>query len=410
MPSEELLEKYAEVAIKVGVGLQEGDRLLIRSSVEAIDLTRRVVEKAYEAGAVNVEVLWSDDAISRARFTKGSEEASQVVSGRAEFNLRALETGDLFLTIMAEDPDAFAGVDVARLGAFQKANGEFLEPLARTMGSLQRNWSIIAAPTPAWATKVFPKDEADVAVEKLWESIFNACRVSSGDPVAEWEDHMRSLDDRRRYLNGRGYVSLRYAGPGTDLTLGLPNNALWVGGNVATPEGRPFAPNIPTEEVFTSPHRLEAEGSVRATKPLSLFGNLVDGFSLEVSEGKIVGAVAEKGQEVLDQLLATDEGSMRFGEAAMVPMSSAVAAEGLVWNNVLYDENDGCHIAIGRAYPTCVQGGTDMSPDEALEAGLNMSTAHVDFVVGSPDLTVYGLRSDGAEEPIIANGEWAFDA
>ena len=187
MPSEELLEKYAEVAIKVGVGLQEGDRLLIRSSVEAIDLTRRVVEKAYEAGAVNFEVLWSDDAISRARFTKGSEEASQVVSGRAEFNLRALETGDLFLTIMAEDPDALAGVDVARLGAFQKANGEFLEPLARTMGSLQRNWSIIAAPTPAWATKVFPNDEADVAVEKLWESIFNACRVSSGDPMAEWE-------------------------------------------------------------------------------------------------------------------------------------------------------------------------------------------------------------------------------
>ena len=410
MPSEEQLDKYADVAVRVGIGLQAGDRLLVRSSTDAVDLTRRVVDQAYAAGAVTVDVFWTDDAISRSRYSSGSAEASEVVSTGAEAFLRAFEMGDLVLSISAQDPDALAGVDVSRIGAFQKVNAERLNPVMSAMGKLERSWSIIAAPTPAWATKVFPGVDADEAVERLWASIFRATRMDADDPVAAWRSHLDSLAARKRALNAMSLTALRYRGPGTDLRMGLPEGARWEGGGVATPDGRRFLPNIPTEEVFTSPHRMVSEGQVTASKPLSLFGNLVDGFSFEVHKGEIVAVHADQGQEVLEQLLATDDGSARFGEAAMVPMSSAVAAEELVWNNTLYDENDGCHIAIGRAYPICVEGGTQMSKDDQIAAGLNHSTTHVDFVVGSPELDVFGIDADGREHPIITGGEWAFEA
>lgn len=409
LPSEALLDKYADVAVKVGIGLQAGDRLLIRSSTDAVDLTRRVADRAYAAGAVNVDVFWSDDAIGRSRFSSGPPEASEVISTGAEAFLRAFEMGDLVLSIVAQDPDALAGLDVARIGAFQKVNAERLNPVMSALGSLKRNWSIVAAPTPAWASKVFPGVDEDDAVERLWDAIFRATRIDADDPVVAWQEHLAGLAARKDALNSMGLTALQYRGPGTDLRMELPEGVLWEGGGVATPEGRHFLPNIPTEEVFTSPHRMKAEGQVTASKPLSLFGNLVDGFSFEVRDGEIVSAHAERGQDVLDQLLATDEGSMRFGEAAMVPMSSAVAAEALIWNNTLYDENDGCHIAIGRAYPVCLEGGTQMSPEEQVAAGLNHSTTHVDFVVGSPQLDVVGITADGAEHPIISGGEWGFE-
>ncbi len=269
---------------------------------------------------------------------------------------------------------------------------------------MRRPWSVVAAPTEPWATTVFPDASAAEAVELLWSAIFRACRADQDDPVAAWRLHAADLFARSNYLSARQYTGLRYEAPGTDLRLGLPAGALWMGGN----EAGAFVPNIPTEEVFAAPHRLVGEGVVSATKPLSLFGTLVEGFSFEVSGGKIVKATADRGQESLDQLLATDDGSVRFGEAAMVPMSGAVAAEELIWNNMLYDENDGCHIAVGRAYQINVEGGTSMSPDELTEAGLNQSTAHVDFVVGSDELDVFGVLDNGTEEPIITNGEWGF--
>lgn len=409
MPDETMLDRYAEVAVRVGIGLQQGDRLMIRSSIDALDLTRRVVEKAYQAGAVSVEVLWSDDEVSRARFSHGSAAAAQVVSSGAGFIRHAFERGDLLLSIDAKDPGALAGLDVSRVQEFQRLNQEHIGPVLSAMGNLAVNWSIIAAPTPKWASTVFPDDAEEEAIEKLWSAIFRACRIDVDEPVAAWRRHMEALDARKTHLNTRNFTGLRYRAPGTDLMLGLPEGALWQGGSVATPDGRSFAPNIPTEEVFTSPHRLRADGHVTATKPVSLFGNIVDGFSFEIEDGEIVAASAGKGQDVLDQLLSADDGSARLGEAAMVPMSSAVAAEGLVWSNTLFDENDGCHIAIGRAYPVCLEGGAEMSEAEQVEAGLNQSSMHVDFVVGSEDLEVYGIRHDGGEEPIIVGGEWGFD-
>ena len=404
MPSSELLAKYADVAIRIGVALEVGDRLLITSSVEAVELTRALVEQAYDAGASNVDVLWNDDAISRARFERGGQAASEVVSSASRFRLAALEAGDRFLYVSATDPDALAGIDPHLIATFQKTNSAALEPLKKVQGSLTRPWSVIAAPTDRWAKTVFPELTSDDAVEALWAAIFRACRVDQDDPVAAWRSHVADLNARSVHLTARGYSALRYEAPGTDLTLNLPGGALWKGGSA----GSKFVPNLPTEEVFTAPHRLEGEGRVTATKPLSLFGNLIEDFSFEVSGGKIVEATAGRGQDVLDQLLATDDGSVRFGETAMVPMSSAVAAEGLIWNNTLYDENDGCHIAIGQAYSISVEGGTEMNPDEQLAAGLNASTTHVDFVVGSPQLNVFGVRDDGVEEPIITAGEWGF--
>ncbi len=404
VPSAEFLNRYADVAVRVGIGLEEGDRLLVSSSLAAIDFTRMVVKKAYEAGASNVDVLWSDDEIGRARYEFGSGEASESVSSASLARLAALEAGDLMLYIRAENPNALAGVDPGRVASFQRSNMTALEPLYRAQGTLQRPWSILAAPHPTWAALVFPDADPDEAVELLWSAIFRACRIDQDDPVAAWLSHVEDLAGRSRYLTARGYSGLRYEAPGTHLRLGLPDNAVWAGGNA----GASFIPNLPTEEVFTAPHRLVGEGVVTATKPLSLLGSLIDGFSFEISEGKIVKGTAEHGQDVLDQLLATDEGSVRFGETAMVPMSSAVAAEGLVWNNTLYDENDGCHIAVGRAYPMSVEGGTEMSPEELLAAGLNHSTTHVDFVVGSDELDVFGVLPDGSEEPIIAKGEWGF--
>jgi len=404
MPSSDLLAKYADVAISVGIALEPGDRLLVHSSIDAADFARVIVEQAYEAGAKNVDVVWNDDAVSRARFDRGTESASDVVSSTSLGRLAAFEAGDKMLYVFANDPNAMAGMDPGKMAKFQHVNMNALEPLYQAQGTLTRPWTIVAAPNPAWATSVFPDVDQATAIELLWSAIFRACRADQDDPVAAWRAHAADLGARSAYLTARGYTSLRYEAPGTDLRLGLPEGARWAGGNAGTG----FVPNIPTEEVFAAPHRLIGEGTVTATKPLSLFGSLIEGFSFEVSEGRIVKGQAATGQDVLDQLLTTDEGSVRFGETAMVPMSSAVAAEELIWNNTLYDENDGCHIAIGRAYPISIDGGVEMTPDELVECGLNQSTTHVDFVVGSPDLNVYGVLESDDEEPIISNGEWGF--
>ena len=409
MPPEEQLTNYADVAIRIGMNLSPGDRVLIDSYVEAAEFTRLLVERAYEAGAANVGVLWADDAVSRARFSHGSPEAARSISSHSEFFKRAIEVGDHYLRVLAPDPDAFAGQDPARVGESQQRNSQFLEPSMRPIVEMERPWTVIAAPTRAWAVTVFPDMTPDDAVESLWTAILRACRADQAEPIVAWEEHLDEIGRRAAVLNGHRFTGLRYEAPGTDLHLGLMEGTVWMAGRTATPAGRPFLPNIPTEEVFTSPHRLRSEGTVTATKPLSLFGNLVEGFSFRLENGAIVEAQAEKGQEMLDQLLSTDAGSVYFGEAAMVAGSSAVAAEGLVWNNMLYDENDGCHIAVGRAYPTCLKGGTAMSAEEQLEAGLNQSSVHVDFVLGSDELSVFGVLDSDSEIPILSAGEWAFE-
>jgi aminopeptidase len=408
LPALELLEKYAEVVIGVGLGVERGDRVVVSSPVQLPEFTRILVATAYGMGAESVDVLWQDDEVRRARFDHGSEAAAGVVSGDSQFQMSGFEAGASYLRVLAEDPAALAGIDTSRIQRHQKVNGQFIKPAKDAMGALEFPWSVIAAPVPAWNSSVFPEVDLAEAEELMWSAIFRACRIDVADPVSAWREHLADLNDRRDYLTERRFHELRYEGPGTDLVVGMTDGVKWQGGGVKTPKGRPFAPNIPTEEVFTSPHRAEAEGRIQASKPLSYFGDIIDDFALQVSEGRVVESTAGRGHEVLERVLATDEGSTRFGETAMVPQSGVVAAEGLIWNNMLYDENDACHIALGQSFTSCFEGASDMSNTEKLDAGLNQSSVHVDFVVGSRDLSVFGVHQDGAEEPVIADGEWGF--
>lgn len=403
-----MMRKYAEVSIHVGLGLEPGDRVLIEIPTALPDLAHDLVEVAYEGGADNVEVLWLDTVIDRARFNHGRATAAETVSERSRFKALAFEDGVSYLRVSAEDPASMAGIDSALVAGFAKRNNQVLLPARAGQMALEDPWAVIGAPVPGWTTTVFPDTDLDEATERMWDAIFRACRIDQPDPANAWHIHLDDLIARRDHLTSRQYGALRYRGPGTELEVGLPDRARWDGGAATTPQGRRFAPNIPTEEVFTSPHRDKAIGRVKATKPLSYFGTLITDFWLELKKGVVVDWGAGGGGDALRQILATDEGSARFGETAMVPQSGAVAAEGLIWNNTLYDENDACHIALGASYPTCLEGGPRLSVEERLEAGLNQSSVHVDFVVGSPAVSVHGVSPDGSEEPIIVDGEWGF--
>jgi aminopeptidase len=410
MPSPEQVRTYAEVAIHVGLGLEPGDRILIAIPRELPQFAQDLVDVAYEGGAEDVEVQWFDAEVDRSRFTHGRDAASRTVSQRSRFLASAFEDGVSYLRVSAEDPAALAGIDPERVGGFMKVNNEVVFEARAGHMALEVPWTVIAAPVPGWTSSVFPEDDLAEATERMWSAIFRACRIDQPDPVEAWRTHLADLAARKRHLTDRRYVALRYRGPGTDLEVGLTDRPVWDGGSVTTPEGRPFCPNIPTEEVFTSPHRDRASGRIAATKPLSYFGALIEDFWFEMADGRVVDSGAGGGADVLARILATDGGSARFGEAAMVPQSGAVAAEGLVWKNTLYDENDACHIALGSSYPTCFEGGAALSPDERLAVGLNQSVVHADVVVGSSEVSVHGVLPDGSKEPIILAGEWGFTA
>ena len=407
MPSQELLAKYADVILQMGLAVKPGDRILMDLPLVMPEFGRLLVERAYQLGADNVEALWLDDTIRRARFEHGSDEAAIAIADGTRHRAQSFESGVSYLRILAEDPAALSGLDSAKVKEFTRRNAEVISPAREGQMALRDKWAVAAVPIPAWTTSVFEGD-IEEATEKMWEAIFRTCRVYEDDPIAAWDQHGHDLAARRDHLNRGEYVGLRYEGPGTDLTLGLTDDPVWQGGSVSSQSGESFFPNLPTEEVFAVPHRLKGDGVIASSKPLSYFGDLIDNFVFEVSGGEVVKATAERGQETLDRILETD-GARRFGEVAMVPVSGAVAREGLVWNNMLFDENDGCHIALGRSYPTGMKGGVEMNPQERIEAGLNDSPIHVDFVIGSPELDVYGVRADGGEEPILLNGEWGFD-
>ena len=409
MPNKDDLKKYADVAVKVGLGLTTGDRLVILSNTEVLEFTRTLVSSAYEAGAVNVDVIWADDVITRARFESGPEGSAEAITGFGHLLNASVDGGDYLLQVKADNPDLMADLDPKQVAAFQRVNAEFIEPFRRATSSQKKNWAIIAAPSPVWAKAVFPDKSDEAAVDALWEAILRTCRIDQDDPVDAWQDHIRHLAARSAYLNEKSYDRLHYSGPGTDLTVGLPDGHVWVGGQTTSAAGVGFVPNLPTEEVFTSPHRMRAEGIVSSTKPLSLFGSLVEGFSFEMAEGQVVSLSASRGQEILESALDIDEGAVRFGEVALVPQSSAVAVEGLIWQNMLFDENDACHIALGKGFPVAIDGGPDMELEALVDAGINDSAIHVDFVVGSGELDIFGIGGDGSEEAILNKGEWAFE-
>ncbi len=405
-----MLDSYAELAVKVGVGLKPGQRLLVRASIECIDLTRRVVDQAYRAGALLVDVLYDDEQVALSRYEQAPEASfDEVSTWAADAMIKGTERGDAILSIRASDPGLLKDQDPEHVAKVQKNASIYGMPVSRRISNKEVNWSIVAAPSVAWATKVYPDLDADAAVTALWESIFRICRVDQDDPIGAWQTHIAALKLRREALDAKQYRSLRYRAPGTELELGLPDNHRWMGGESRSKTDTLFVANIPTEEVFTLPHRERADGLVSSSKPLSYAGTLIEDFSLRFEAGRVVEVKAGKGEATLRKLVETDEGAGRLGEVALVPHGSPISQSGLLFLNTLYDENASSHLAVGRAYRICLEGGAEMSDEDFLAAGGNDSLVHVDFMIGSELMDVDGVLDDGRVEPVMRKGEWAFE-
>lgn len=404
------LDRYADLIVKVGLNLQEGQRLVMNDiPIQLAPLARLVAVKAYQAGSPYVDVTWADDPLKLIRFQHARDESFDIFpEWIAERLLNGIERGDARLGIVAADPDLLSGQDAARVGRLQKAALTHLQPVSAYIRRNAINWCLVSAPVDGWAEKVFPDLEAGAAIERLWEVIFKLVRVDQPDPLGVWERHIRDLAARCGYLNHKRYAALHYRAPGTDLRIGLPPGQVWKGGQVMSERGVAFIPNLPTEEVFTLADRARVEGQVRSTKQLSYAGQLIENFEFEFSEGKVVRFAARKGQETLEKLLETDEGARRLGEVALVPYSSPVSKSGLLFYNTLFDENAASHLALGSAYRFSLQGGEQMSEDEFAAAGGNTSLTHVDFMIGCAEMDIDGVNAEGEHEPVMRSGEWAF--
>jgi aminopeptidase len=403
------LEKYAELAVKVGVNVQKGQTLVINTALDAQDLVRLIVKKAYQVGAKNVIVNWNDDAVSRIKYELAPDEAFQEYpEWRAKETTALAEEGAAFISIVSSSPDLLKGVNPERIANFQKAAGAALKQYRKYIQSDKVSWTVIAAPSQAWADMVFPEVTKEKRVEKLWDAIFKATRVNQENPIDAWKTHDETLSEKASYLNSKKFKKLHYKAPGTDLTIELPENHIWVGAGSTNEKGSHFMANMPTEEVFTVPHKEGVNGTVSSTKPLSYGGNIIDEFSITFENGRIVSATAKVGEEILKQLIDTDEGSHYLGEVALVPHYSPISQSNVLFFNTLFDENASNHLAIGSAYAFCIEGGKKMSSEELAANGLNESITHVDFMIGSAEMDIDGITADGTVEAIFKKGDWAF--
>jgi aminopeptidase len=410
-----MLRAYAELTVKIGLNLQPHQRLLIIGpvanggcSLEAAPLVRQITAAAYDAGARLVETLWGDEALLGARLEHAPRDSFDEFSAWLPSALVAhVEAGHAVLSIYANDPDQLKGYPPEFVAAVQQATARGVRPFREHISRNQTNWGVVAAAAASWAARVYPDLPADEQVAALWHAIEKLCRLDRPDPVAAWETHLAQLASRTNHLNAKQYNALKYSGPGTSLTIGLPAGHVWVGGRSTSASGIRFAPNLPTEEVFTMPHKDRVDGTVWSTKPLSYGGTLIEGFSLTFADGRVVDVKAEKGGDVLRRLVKMDGGAARLGELALVPHTSPVAQTGVLFYNTLFDENAASHVALGAAYKFTLRGGETMTDEEFERAGGNRSATHVDFMIGSPELDVDGVLSDGAVEPVMRQGEWA---
>ncbi len=403
------LEKYAELAVKIGVNVQPGQNLIINTTIDSAELVRLIVKQAYEAGARFVKVNWSDDVVTRLRYDMAAEESFlDEPKWYAGEMLEYVENGAAVLHVISSDPDLLKGVSTQRLTNHQKAYGKAMSKYREMQMSDKFSWSIVAVPSKAWADKVFPNLPEEERVQALWEAIFRTVRLDQPDPIAAWQQHIQNLTQKSDYLNAKRYKKLHYKAPGTDLTIELPEGHLWVAAESINAQGNTFLANLPTEEVFTAPLKTGVNGTVSATKPLSYRGTIIDRFSLTFENGRIVAYKAEVGADVLKQLVDLDEGSHYLGEVALVPHNSPISQSGILFYNTLFDENASNHLAIGNAYAFNLEGGKSMSQEELAQRGLNSSLAHEDFMVGSAEMDIFGITADGKEEPIFIKGNWAF--
>ncbi|MHA2392774.1 MAG: aminopeptidase [Promethearchaeota archaeon] len=411
---EKNLEKYADIVLKVGLNLQQGQRLLIRpfdfntSLLELVPLVRILVSKAYKMGARFVEVLWNDPQLYLIRLQQASRDSfEEYPTWRIDATRDFVENGDAILIIEAFNPDLLIDQDPELMMTVTLTRLKLGKHVTELIMKNVTNWVMITAPVEGMDIKIFPNLPHKEGKAKLWDKIFDICRVKQDDPVSAWNNHANKLLERTKYLNHKKYVALKLKAPGTDLTIGLPKGHIWGGAREKSQNGIEFTSNIPTEEVFTVPHKDMTEGVVSATKPLP-YDVLIEDFSFTFSKGRVVSATAKKGEEQLQKILEIDEGARYIGEIALVPHSSPISQSEILYYNILVDENASCHIALGRAYKPSLENGEKMSDTEFMAAGGNLSLTHIDFMIGSGEMDIDGILENKKTEPIMRNGEWAF--
>ncbi|MGK0552333.1 aminopeptidase [Enterococcus faecalis] len=405
----ENLKKYARLIVETGVNVQKGQTIVLQISVDQAPLARLIAQEAYQLGAAEVILQWTDDIIQREFLQHAADERlKSIPQYKIDQTEDWLAKGASRISVVSANPDALAGVDTTRVATFQAASGKALINLRKATQANKVSWTVVAAAGKEWAAKVFPNlatSEAQVAA--LWDQIFKTTRVYEADPVAAWQAHDQNLRAKAAELNQQQFSALHYTAPGTDLIIGLPKNHLWEGAGSFNVHGEIFMANMPTEEVFTAPDCRQVDGYISSTKPLSYGGTTITGMKFTFKQGQVVEFSAQQGEEVLKQLLDTDEGASRLGEVALVPDPSPISQSGLTFYNTLFDENASNHLAFGSAYAFNLKGGTEMTEAELIAGGLNRSQTHVDFMVGSEQMNIDGIKEDGSIVPVFRNGDWA---
>lgn len=408
MELQQKIEKLAELAVKIGVNVLKGDHVQVFAPVDRADLARAIVKKAYEAGANKVIVDWDDDYKTLLDYKYSPTEVlSEVHQFTYDKNETLLKSGIKQIFIKSTDPSLLKDIDPEKIQEVNRAKSKVLNPLMKYRMNDIVSWTIISAPTDGWAKQVFPDSENPVA--DLWEAIFETTRVNKEDPIKSWNDNINLLVEKSKWLNEQKFTHLHYTNSkGTDLTIGLPKGHIWRAAFTKNAKGEDFVPNMPTEEVYTLPHKDDVNGKVYSAKPLANAGNIIDEFWIEFKDGKVVDFDAKVGKEALKSLLDRDgDNSKRLGEVALVPNDSPISNSNILFFNTLFDENASCHIALGAAYPTTIEGGQDLSDEELLKRGVNRSTVHADFMIGTKDLNIKGIKEDGSEVDVFINGNWA---
>jgi aminopeptidase len=403
------LEKYAQLAVQVGINLQPNEGLIVGCNEYGLPLAREIVKKAYAAGAKYVELMLGDDEITLAKYQHGKD---AVFENYPQWKVDALiamyEDNYHHLFISAPNPELLKEIDGDLIAKDQKTASTAMAPAMKYRMTGKTKWSIVAVPSPAWAKKAFPDLGEEEAIEKLWNNIFDATRVSQDDPVDAWKKHDESLKKYKGYLNEKQFEKITLKAPGTDLEVYLADDHYWMGGSKESLGGTDFVANIPTEEVFTTPHKYKVNGTLKATKPLSLNGKMVDGFGFVFKDGQVVDYYAEQGYEVLEKLMDNDEGAKYLGEIALVQDDSPISNTGILFNNTLFDENASVHFALGRAYAYAMQNGSNLTQEELEAKGANFSLIHVDFMVGGPEMEITAYEKDGTEVKLFEKGNWTF--
>ncbi|MBE0451000.1 MAG: aminopeptidase [Clostridia bacterium] len=403
------LEKYADLAVNVGINLKPNEGLIIGGNVSGLPLAREIMKKAYAAGAKHVEFMLGDDEMALARYENAKD---YVFENYPEWKVNMLvamyEDNYHHLFISAPNPELLKDIPGDTVAKDQKTASMAMAPAMKYRMTGRTKWSIVAVPSPDWALSVYPELDVEAAIDALWQKIFDATRVSENDPVEAWKIHDMNLKKYKNYLNEKQFDKIVLKAPGTDLEIFLADEHYWMGGSKESLGGDDFVANIPTEEVFTTPHRLKVNGTLKATKPLSLNGKLVDDFGFTFKDGKVVDFYAGKGKEVLERLMDNDDGAKYLGEIALVQDDSPISNTGILFNNTLFDENASVHLALGRAYAYAMQNGSDLTQEELEAKGANFSLIHVDFMVGGPEMEITAFEKDGSMVKLFEKGNWVF--